>query len=234
MESLSENEQNKQLIHKLKFVTGESESVCRTTLEENDWNYDLAYKNWYYSRTWFQTIWWLGWRVLNYWIGNSSEQNNSESNEVVHRKFISSLENLYGQTHPTFFEGTFVAACNRAKNDFKLLIVYLHSPQNPETESFCRDTLFSEIITEFFNANFLLWAGSIHSMEGYTVSNSLRASAYPFLAVVCHNTVGGVTPVFANEGFISVEDLMEKLTSVLEQHGNLLNNQKKRKTRKRS
>jgi len=54
------------------------------------------------------------------------------------------------------------------------------------------------------------------------VSNSLAASSYPFLCVICNNNIGGMTVLDRIEGYISAEDLMARLTTVLEMNGSIL------------
>ena len=64
------------------------------------------------------------------------------------------------------------------------MFVYLHSPDHPDTPAFCENTLCSEVLSAFINENFVAWGGSIRASEGFKMSNSLKASRFPFCAVV--------------------------------------------------
>lgn len=78
----------------------------------------------------------------------------------------------------------FMDALQRSRSSFKLLFVYLHSPDHPDTPVFCDGTLCNEAVVAFVNENFVSWGGSIRSSEGFKMSNSLKASRFPFCAVV--------------------------------------------------
>lgn len=43
-----------------------------------------------------------------------------------------------GERPPNFFDGSYEQAVNKARDEFKFLIVYLHSPQHSDTPKFCR------------------------------------------------------------------------------------------------
>jgi len=141
-------------------------------------------------------------------------------------RFLTELEANYGNTHPRFISGSFQQACTQSRSEFKFLIVYLHSPMHQNTSSFCRNTLCTEMIADFFNEHFLCWAGSISYAEPYKVSNMLGASTYPFLAVICNNAAALTGSAMAMldriEGLIEPEDLMARLTQILESHGPIL------------
>lgn len=99
--------------------------------------------------------------------------------------FVAAFERDYGNTtKPNFVSEGFMDALQRSRNSFKLLFVYLHSPDHPDTPSFCRRTLCSETFVEFVNQNFVCWGGSIRASEGFKMSNSLKASRFPFCALV--------------------------------------------------
>ncbi|KAK3720481.1 hypothetical protein RRG08_058369 [Elysia crispata] len=98
--------------------------------------------------------------------------------------FISAFEGKFGQQHPVFYQGTYSQALNDAKKELRYLLVYLHSEEHQNTETFCRDVLCSEEFVNFVNAQVLFWACNTTSPEGYRVSQALRENAYPFLAVI--------------------------------------------------
>jgi FAS-associated factor 2 len=99
-------------------------------------------------------------------------------------RFVEVFEREYGATGPRFVGEGFMDALQRSRSAFKLMFVYLHSPDHPDTPAFCERTLCSEAIAEFVNENFVSWGGSIRASEGFKMSNSLKASRFPFCAVV--------------------------------------------------
>jgi len=124
--------------------------------------------------------------------------------------------------YPRVFNGSYQDACNASKAEFKFLVVYLHSSIHQDTDTFCREVLCTELITDFLNEHFLFWGGDVSVAESYKLSTLLDASSFPFLAVICNNTIGGTTIVDRIEGRLSAEDLITKLTNILETHGNIL------------
>jgi len=101
-------------------------------------------------------------------------------------QFVAAFERDYGggAFKPNFVSEGFMDALQGSRNSFKLLFVYLHSPDHPDTPEFCRRTLCSEVFVEFLNQNFVCWGGSIRASEGFKMSNSLKASRFPFCALV--------------------------------------------------
>lgn len=100
--------------------------------------------------------------------------------------FASAFDRDYGNSlsRPNFVSEGFMDALQRSRNEFKLLFVYLHSPDHQDTPAFCARTLCSEVVAAFVNENFVSWGGSIRASEGFKMSNSLKASRFPFCAVV--------------------------------------------------
>jgi FAS-associated factor 2 len=99
-------------------------------------------------------------------------------------QFIQRYEIEYGLNHPNFIDSTFSEALRLAKDQAKFLFVYLHSSQHTNTPSFCRNTLSSETVISFVNENFVAWGGDVRSSEGFQLSNSFKATTYPFCAIV--------------------------------------------------
>ena len=99
--------------------------------------------------------------------------------------FISEFNAKYGRDHVAFHTGSYSRALEEAKRDLKFLLVYLHSPSHQDTKSFCQDTLAKPALADFIaNMNVIVWACSIDTREGYRVSQALRESSYPFLALI--------------------------------------------------
>lgn len=98
--------------------------------------------------------------------------------------FVANFERDYGRVRPNFVTEGFMEALQRSRHEYKLLFVYLHSPEHPDTPGFCERTLCNEMLAAFLNENFVAWGGSVKDSEGFKMSNSLKASRYPFCAVV--------------------------------------------------
>eukprot|EP00897_Mesotaenium_endlicherianum_P007705 jgi/Mesen1/6963/ME000360S06227 len=98
--------------------------------------------------------------------------------------FRQRFEAEYGPVHPRFEDLTFMQAVRRAQEQFKFLFVYLHSSGHANTPRFCDGTLCSPTVAAFIDAHFVSWGADVRSSEGFQMSNSLKASTYPFCAVV--------------------------------------------------
>eukprot|EP01114_Cavostelium_apophysatum_P017058 TRINITY_DN4977_c0_g1_i2.p1 TRINITY_DN4977_c0_g1~~TRINITY_DN4977_c0_g1_i2.p1 ORF type:complete len:327 (-),score=101.00 TRINITY_DN4977_c0_g1_i2:90-1070(-) len=168
------------------------------------------------SGGWLSYFWNFGYGFLSAFLPSQTDVDPA----VAASRFLSEFERQYDAVHPTFLEMSFQNACKRAKEEFKFLVVYLHSSLHQHTDQFCRETLSTDLIAEFVNENFLFWAGSVTYPEAYKTSLLLGASTYPFIAVVCNNSVGGLTICDRiEEGLIDSERLMMRLSGALEQFG---------------
>ncbi|CAD7080011.1 unnamed protein product [Hermetia illucens] len=99
--------------------------------------------------------------------------------------FIQSYSEKYPQ-HPVFYQGTYAQALSDAKRELRFLLVYLHSDasKNADVHSFCSQTLSDSSVVEYINRNMLLWGCDISSPEGYRVSHSINARAYPIMVLI--------------------------------------------------
>lgn len=103
--------------------------------------------------------------------------------DVAH--FIVEFDAKYGSDHVQFHTGSYSKALEEAKRDLKFLLVYLHSATHQDTDEFCQKTLKSTTLRDFVeNMNVIFWACSVETPEGYRVSQALRESSYPFLALI--------------------------------------------------
>ncbi|KAJ8650199.1 hypothetical protein MRB53_003222 [Persea americana] len=120
-------------------------------------------------------------------------------------------------SRPNFVAEGFMEALQRARREFKMLFVYLHSPDHLDTPAFCEGTLCSEAVAAFVNENFVAWGGSIRASEGFKMSNSLKASRFPFCAVVTQATNQRIALLQQIEGPRSPEQMLEILQRVVEE-----------------
>ncbi|MCO5557003.1 hypothetical protein L7F22_010558 [Adiantum nelumboides] len=133
--------------------------------------------------------------------------------------FVRSFEREYGDYHPAFETTSFMDALRRARDQYKFLFVYLHSPDHENTPPFVGQTLCSELVVQFLNENFIVWGGNIRASEGYRMSNSLKASTFPFCAVVMASSNQRVALLQQLEGPRSAGNLLSALQKVLEEQG---------------
>lgn len=134
---------------------------------------------------------WAAGGVLSYTFGLVGGRGGSGSGEAPvsaavseAAAFVAVFEREYGVIRPGFVVEGFMDALQRSRREYKLLFVYLHSPEHLDTQSFCERTLCDEAFAAFVNENFVAWGGSIRMSEGFKMSNSLKASRFPFCAVV--------------------------------------------------
>lgn len=174
---------------------------------------------------------WAAGGVLSYSLGmiglNSNRNNNGPLVPVSGAgaeaaEFVADFERCYGNRRPNFVAEGFMDALQRSRYEFKLLFVYLHSADHPDTPSFCEGTLCSPVLVDFVNENFVAWGGSIRSSEGFKMSNSLKASRFPFCAVVMAATNQRIALLQQVEGPRSPEEMLTVLQRVLEESAPVL------------
>jgi len=136
--------------------------------------------------------------------------------------FLRSFERRYGYYHPEFQAVSFMEAVRRAGQEFKFLFVYLHSAGHMNTPLFCEQTLCNEAVVSFINENFIAWGGDVHSAEGYQMGNSLKASTFPFCAVIMSSSSMRFGILQQVEGYRSAADLLSMLQKVIEEQSALL------------
>lgn len=98
--------------------------------------------------------------------------------------FLTNFEEQFGSTHPFFYVCHFLEALKIAEKENKFLFLYLHSPEHPFTPSFCRETLCSDLVVQYLDANFVSWGGIPNTEEGFQLTAILRPASYPFCAVI--------------------------------------------------
>ncbi len=103
-------------------------------------------------------------------------------------RFIDDYDRHFGSNHPVFQNSSYQAAVANAFQQSKFLLVYLHSPMHEDTSKFCRQVLGAPAVVALANENVVTWAGKIWDPEAYGLSAQLKASAFPFVALlVCQS-----------------------------------------------
>ncbi|XP_076956075.1 plant UBX domain-containing protein 10-like, partial [Bidens hawaiensis] len=132
--------------------------------------------------------------------------------------FVSRFTCEFGDRRPNFF----TEGLQRSRREFKLLFVYLHSPDHPDAIAFCENTLCDEDLLEFVNENFVAWGGSIRGNEGFKMSNTFKVFRFPFCALAMPGTNNRIALLQQVEGPKSPEEMLTVLQSVLEENGPVL------------
>ncbi|KAL3512792.1 hypothetical protein ACH5RR_025509 [Cinchona calisaya] len=133
--------------------------------------------------------------------------------------FLASFEQEYGTTHPFFYVCRFMDALKMAQDEHKFIFLYLHSPEHHFTPSFCRETLGSELVVQFLDANFICWGTLANRSEGFQLASTLRPSSFPFCAVVAPASADNLAVLQQIEGPVSPAELVEILQRTLEEQG---------------
>lgn len=133
--------------------------------------------------------------------------------------FLTSFEDQYGSNHPFFYACQFMEALKIAEDDQKFMFVYLHAPEHPFTPSFCKDTLCSELVVQFLDANFVCWGALANREEGLQMATILRPASFPFCAVIAPAPGDSIAVLQQMEGPISPAELVEILQRTMEEKG---------------
>ncbi|KAJ0615729.1 putative UBX domain, Ubiquitin-like domain superfamily, Thioredoxin-like superfamily [Helianthus annuus] len=175
-------------------------------------------------------LWAVG-GVVSYSLGMIGLNNSGEASDTLvavsgsvseAREFVRRFESEYGDRGPRFVAEGFMDALERSRREFKLLFVYLHSPDHPDTEWFCGGSLCDEVVSSFVNENFVAWGGSVKASEGFKMSNSLKASRFPFCAVVMAASNQRIALLQQVEGPKSPEEMLTMLQRVVEESASVL------------
>jgi FAS-associated factor 2 len=146
----------------------------------------------------------------------------SLNRELDTRKFLGEFDLKYSAQHPNFVEGSYKEAVALAFQQSKFLLVYLHSPMHEDTSKFCNQVLCSETFSQFANQNIVCWAGRVWDPEAYDLSSQLRASSYPFLALLICQSDRVVQIADRVQGFVEERVLQERLRNGMAIHSEVL------------
>ncbi|KAI8997387.1 UBX domain-containing protein [Pilobolus umbonatus] len=118
------------------------------------------------------------------------------------------------------------------------MLVYLHSRDHDDTDEFCRHTLSTARVGNFIkDKNILLWGGDVREGEAHKVSYALKASTYPFMALIAlQNTLGSSSPkmtvIERIEGPSHPEELISQIEIAIDRHGAVVNRLKNEKNQR--
>ncbi|KAJ5070655.1 fas-associated protein [Anaeramoeba ignava] len=130
--------------------------------------------------------------------------------------FLNQIRSI-GREYPQFFQGSYQEAFELAKQNEKLLVVYLHSDLHSRTNYFIENILDDPRTISFLNQNFILWGDSIRRTSGYKLSLILEARCYPFLAIISTDSSEETLYQRIFEGEFTVNELLLGLCNSLEE-----------------
>ncbi|XP_048445749.1 plant UBX domain-containing protein 10-like [Pyrus x bretschneideri] len=150
----------------------------------------------------------------------------------VSASFLTSFEQQYGTMHPFFYACSFMEALKMAEDEHKFLFIYLHSPEHPFTPSFCRETLSSEVVVQFLDANFVSWGAIADGEEGLQMAATLRPTCFPFCAIIAPVAGDNIAVLQQMEGPITPTELVGILQRTVEEQGLAFRSSKAKKAEK--
>lgn len=127
------------------------------------------------------------------------------------QKFIDEYNMKYSPTHPTFHAGSYQSAVAHAFEQSKFLLVYLHSPLHEDSQRFCRGVLAAPAVVTYANQNLVTWTGRVWDPEAYGLSTQLRASSFPFVALLVCQSNRTVQIADRIQGYVEENVLMERI-----------------------
>lgn len=133
--------------------------------------------------------------------------------------FLSNFEQQFGTIHPFFYACRFIEALKMAQEEHKFVFLYLHSPEHPFTPTFCRETLCSEVVVQFVDANFVSWGALANRGEGLHMATTLSPASFPFCAILAPAPGDSLAVLQQMEGPVSPAELVEILQRTMEEQG---------------
>jgi len=84
---------------------------------------------------------------------------------------------------------SYSSVVSEAHQSNRFVMVYLHSPLNPDSKHFIQYGLADARVLSFLNSrraagNLLVWGGSVHSADGAALARALNVCSYPFVALL--------------------------------------------------
>jgi FAS-associated factor 2 len=129
---------------------------------------------------------------------------------------LAQLLEIHSAAAPRFVQGTHRNAVDQARLAHRLLFVYLHSPQNQNTNEFIERVLCDARIKHFIESQCVAWSANINTTEGRNIASLFDAGAYPFIALQMYNYgAGGQILLFKSEGEMDPNRIIELMQRVM-------------------
>eukprot|EP01038_Epipyxis_sp_PR26KG_P014982 gene14982-20155_t len=158
------------------------------------------------------------------WLFQSRPQSMQPEQDTL--KFIDDYHMKYSENHPLFHPNSYLSAVSQAFQQSKFLLVYLHSPIHEDTNRFCRQVLSSNSLINLTNQHAVVWAGSVWYPEAYGLCTQLKASAFPFLALLLCQSNRVVQRVDLIQGYMEERELVDRLQTSINRHNGEINRQR--------
>lgn len=97
-----------------------------------------------------------------------------------------------------------------------LLLVYLHSPKNPECQEFVKTYLASEELQDYLasTSKYIIWGANVTCNSGYEAMYNLAAFSIPFIAII--NSEQSSMPILKRITFDTIDHNIFSFISMLE------------------
>ena len=100
-------------------------------------------------------------------------------------RFIREFDLDYGTNHPQFAPETYSNVIARAKRELRFALIYIHSPKHRDTDRFCRSVIVTDRFRNFVTSeNLIFWSCNSFFPDGYSASQAVSFSSYPFMFLV--------------------------------------------------
>jgi len=137
--------------------------------------------------------------------------------KTVGEQFLAEFKQVYPSPWPPFHNGSFSEAVRAAEQRQLPLFVYLHSDQHEDTDSFCKNTLCTVSVCTYLRENCVCWAGNIRSPEAFQLSQRVRATSFPYVALLAPTQRSGqLAGLYQHCGLISADDLVVRMFQITE------------------
>ena len=141
------------------------------------------------------------------------------------RLYVNEFNQEYGFRHPTFQMTSYQHAVQQAFRQHKYLLLYIHSPLHEDTQDFCRSILCTDSVSQYIDENMIFWSGRVWDTEAYSLSIQLKATTYPFLALlICQSEkVVQVVTRIEKISMLNEQTFLEQLTTQVTQASSVIN-----------
>eukprot|EP00747_Dinoflagellata_sp_TGD_P165079 gnl/TRDRNA2_/TRDRNA2_185899_c0_seq1.p1 gnl/TRDRNA2_/TRDRNA2_185899_c0~~gnl/TRDRNA2_/TRDRNA2_185899_c0_seq1.p1 ORF type:complete len:500 (-),score=118.63 gnl/TRDRNA2_/TRDRNA2_185899_c0_seq1:150-1541(-) len=128
-----------------------------------------------------------------------------------------SLTANYGVELPRFFDGPFSQALSTARQQVKLLVIYLHSENARATQGFVTRVLGNEFVRTMLDDSFLLWGGDVARMESHNLAQMIHTRQYPCFCVLLPASIDEIRVIGMVHGEVEVDQVVALLTGCLDE-----------------
>lgn len=141
-------------------------------------------------------------------------------------KFISQYKQEYGDVHPSFINESFHKVVNRSHTEAKFTLVYLHCRVHEATANFCSQILSSSSLNNMIRSKEIaVWGGDVFHCEALSVSHMLKATTFPFLALLSPKSSSSNRKYYVLHSMLGSENinasnLIRQLSTVMSTHKN--------------